>query len=464
MKLYNKSELRYSRIFFDKKPPAYIFILIILTALVLVSALIGSVYIPKNYIVKANGNVVITGTELLSSVKSGKIVTMHKCEGDTVKAGEVILTLSSGEERLQADSLMKQLDKLRAKEEIFQKYEQSLNDKVNHMSNSGEEQEYFGKVEYYLSQLNSESYNNGTQYFKLQDEYVKLNKLIGELEQLDNALQTAQNELDQLHQQQVLSPPVSDSYTTNTNATEPSVPPMLYVKDNLETKKSELATKIETIKSNITAKNSEIEGQKMNIKDMERSYNDPTSPSYNTYVQLISELGTARSNNGKSITELEANLGIAAGQDKAHSILATSDGILHYIVPLKQGMAIQQDQTVAEISEKEKGYYVEAFVGSSDISRVSKGAKVDVAIAGVNIQKYGTLQGKVMQIDFGTISQETKEGHISLYKVIVQLESLTLKHKSKSIFLQKDMPVEVRIVYDNETYFDWILEMLRFKQ
>lgn len=311
-------------------------------------------------------------------------------------------------------------------------------------------------MEYYLSQLNSESYNNGTQYFKLQDEYVKLNKLIGELEQLDNALQTAQNELDQLHQQQVLSPPVSDSYTTNTNATEPSVPPMLYVKDNLETKKSELATKIETIKSNITAKNSEIEGQKMNIKDMERSYN--------TYVQLISELGTARSNNGKSITELEANLGIAAGQDKANSILATSDGILHYIVPLKQGMAIQQDKTVAEISEKEKGYYVEAFVGSSDISRVSKGAKVDVAIAGVNIQKYGTLQGKVMQIDFGTISQETKEGHISLYKVIVQLESLTLKHKSKSIFPQKDMPVEVRIVYDNETYFDWILEMLRFKQ
>lgn len=236
------------------------------------------------------------------------------------------------------------------------------------------------------------------------------------------------------------------------------------ITDFLETKKSELATKIETIKSNITAKNSEIEGQKMNIKDMERSYNDPTSPSYNTYVQLISELGTARSNNGKSITELEANLGIAAGQDKAHSILATSDGILHYIVPLKQGMAIQQDQTVAEISEKEKGYYVEAFVGSSDISRVSKGAKVDVAVAGVNIQKYGTLQGKVMQIDFGTISQETKEGHISLYKVIVQLESLTLKHKSKSIFLQKDMPVEVRIVYDNETYFDWILEMLRFKQ
>lgn len=197
---------------------------------------------------------------------------------------------------------------------------------------------------------------------------------------------------------------------------------------------------------------------------MERTYNDPTSQAYNIYAQLISELGTARSNNNKSITELEANLGIATGQDKAHSILASTDGVLHYIVPLKQGMSLQQGQTVAEVSGKEKDYYVEAFVAASDISRVSKGAKVDVALTGVNSQKYGTLKGKVRQVDSGTIAQETKEGNVSLYKVIIELESLTLKHESETIILQKDMPVEVRIVYDKETYLDWILEMLSFKQ
>ena len=36
-------------------------------------------------------------------------------------------------------SLNKQLEKLRAKEAIFQKFEQSLNEKHNHMTNSGEE-------------------------------------------------------------------------------------------------------------------------------------------------------------------------------------------------------------------------------------------------------------------------------------------------------------------------------------
>ena len=450
MKLYNKSELRYSRIFFDKRPPAFAFILIISTAIVLSGALIGAAYIPKNYIVKANGNSLITGTEFLSAISSGKVVTLHKSEGDIVKAGDVIVSLSSGQEGLQASSLNKQLEKLRAKEAVFQKFEQSLNEKYNHMSNSGEEQEYYGKVEYYLSQLNSENYNNGTQYSKIQDEYTKLNKMTTERNQLNTDLQALQNELLQL-QQQSDSSPLSDTTSADDKA-------------KLEAKISEITTKIEALKTSITSKNSEIDSQQSNIKDMNRTYNDPTSQAYNIYAQLISELGTARSNNNKSITELEANLGVATGQDKAHSILAPSDGTLHYMIPLKQGMSIQQNQTVAEVSGKEKGYYVEAFVFASDISRVSEGAKAEVAITGVNSQKYGTLKGQVRQIDSGTISQETKEGNISLYKVMIELETLTLKHGGETVVLQKDMPVEVRIVYDKETYLDWILEMLSFKQ
>lgn len=73
----------------------------------------------QNYIVKANGNSVITGTEFLSAIGSGKVVTLHKSEGDMVNAGDVIISLSSGQEGLQASSLNKQLEKLRAKKLSF---------------------------------------------------------------------------------------------------------------------------------------------------------------------------------------------------------------------------------------------------------------------------------------------------------------------------------------------------------
>ena len=467
MKLYNKSELRYSRVFFDKRPPAYIFILIFSTAFILVGAIFGAANIPKNYIVKANGTAVITGTEFLSAVSPGKIVALHKSEGESVKAGEVIVSLSSGQEGLQAESLNKQLEKLRSKGAIFQKFERSLNERVNYMANSGEEQEYYGKVEYYLSQLGSENYNSGSQYAKLQEEYTKLNRMVDEYNQLELDPHTYQNELTQLQQQLTALPQTPPSTTVSASNGGISIPTEgdeTGLRAELNTKISEVTAKIETTKSSISGKESEIEGQESSIRELERSYNDPTSQAYNTYAQLISELGTARSANNKSITELEANLGIATGQDQSYKILATSDGVLHYVIPLKEGMSVQQNQTVAEVAGEDKDSYVEAYVVATDISRVNEGARVDIAISGVNSQKYGTLKGKVCQIDSGTITQESKEGNLSLYKVIIELETLSLKKDNETIFLQKDMPVEARIVYDKESYLDWLLELLSFKQ
>lgn len=467
MKLYNKSELRYSRIFFDKRPPAYAFILIFSTLATLIIAFAVSAYLPKNYIVKARGTSVITGTEYVSALSNGKIVTLHKKEGDSVKAGEVILSLSSGQEGLQTESLTKQLDKLKAKESLFQKYEQSLNEKVNYMANSGEEQEYYGKVEYYLSQLSSENYNDGSQYAKLQEEYTKLNKLVAEKSQLETDLSSYQSQLANLEAElatlsvKETAETNSDSETSSTSADTSSNSIQL---EQLNTKISEVKTKIETTISSIQGKGTEIESLQSSIREMERSYNDPTSQAYNTYAQLISELGTARAANNKSITELEANLGISIGQDRGLTVSASSDGTLHYVTPLKQGMSVQQNQTIAEIAGSDREAYIEAFVLATDISRVAVGAEVDIAITGVNSQKFGTLKGAVTQIDSGTITQETQNGNVSLYKVVVALEELTLKKDEEIVVLQKDMPVEARIVYDNETYLDWILELLSFKQ
>ncbi|HEL2217502.1 TPA: HlyD family efflux transporter periplasmic adaptor subunit [Streptococcus suis] len=467
MKLYNKSELRYSRIFFDKRPPAYAFILIFSTLATLIIAFAVSAYLPKNYIVKARGTSVITGTEYVSALSNGKIVTLHKKEGDSVKAGEVILSLSSGQEGLQTESLTKQLDKLKAKESLFQKYEQSLNEKVNYMANSGEEQEYYGKVEYYLSQLSSENYNDGSQYAKLQEEYTKLNKLVAEKSQLETDLSSYQSQLANLEAElatlsvQETAETNSDSETSSSSVDTSSNSIQL---EQLNAKISEVKIKIETTTSSIQGKGTEIESLQSSIREMERSYNDPTSQAYNTYAQLISELGTARAANNKSITELEANLGIATGQDRGLTVSASSDGTLHYVTPLKQGMSVQQNQTVAEIAGSDREAYVEAFVLATDISRVTVGAEVDIAITGVNSQKFGTLKGAVTQIDSGTITQEIQNGNVSFYKVVVALEELTLKKDEEIVVLQKDMPVEARIVYDNETYLDWILELLSFKQ
>ena len=128
-------------------------------------------------------------------------------------------------------------------------------------------------------------------------------------------------------------------------------------------------------------------------------------------------------------------------------------------------MTIQKGQTVAEISiNKDDQMIVEAYIQATDISKVKLNNDVKIAINGVNIQKYGTLNGKLVSIDSGTLTQETEQGNIVLYKCLVSLDNKQLHSTDGAkIDVIKSMPVVARIVYEKETYLDWLLELLSFR-
>ena len=100
---------------------------------------------------------------------------------------------------------------------------------------------------------------------------------------------------------------------------------------------------------------------------------------------------------------------------------------------------------------------VEAYMQASDISKVQLNNDVKVAINGVNIQKYGTLSGKLVFIDSGTLTQETEQGNLVLYKCHVSLDNKLLHSiDGTKVNAIKSMLVVTRIVYEKETYLDWL--------
>lgn len=50
-----------------------------------------------------------------------------------------------------------------------------------------------------------------------------------------------------------------------------------------------------------------------------------------------------------------------------------------------------------------------------------------------------------------------------LYRVKISIDEYKLKSKDDQIDVVTSMPVEARIVYEKESYFDWILNILNFK-
>lgn len=421
MKLYNKEELKDSRIFFDKKPPKFLTIFIVFTLAVLLGSGFVANMLVKPYVVKAQGVITTTDNNYVGSLSDGVVMEVKKEEGSEVKKGDVLFTVSSGVEGVQYKAIAGQLEQSKEKIKAMDKFVKSLNENINHMKNAGIEQEYYGKAEYYLSLIN--------------DEYKAKQTAQANIKTKQEKRAAKQAELDSIVQQ------IAKLTTSEED---------IIKKEELESSKQTKVTELETLDTELT--------------DLQQQ-GGASSQAFQTKLQLISELGASRSSIETSIVDLEGQMASYKTQDALYSVKASNDGYIHYLNPIKNGVTVQKTQTLAEISKNANAdMIVEAYINAADISKVKVGNDIKVALNGVNSSKYGTLKGKLKSIDTGTITQETNNGNAVYYRCIIHVNDSDLKASDGEVVKAiKSMPVEAQIVYEKETYMDWILNMLSFK-
>ena len=147
-----------------------------------------------------------------------------------------------------------------------------------------------------------------------------------------------------------------------------------------------------------------------------------------------------------------------------YEVRANQTGYVHYLLPLRTGMMIGRMQNIAEISMNlEADMQAEIFIPAHQISRVETGQNVIIAIEGVNISRYGTISGELISIDIGTISLDTSVGYQTFYRGVVFIEDTFLEASNGDrINVLRSMPITARIIYERETYLNWLLNMLQF--
>lgn len=468
MKLYNKEELKHSRIFFDKQPPKYLFVLNCFLIILLVTSIIGSHFITKNYIVKAQGTIEADDKLYVTPTINGNVVEVHKQGGEQVKKGDVLLTLSTGAEGVQEKEFQRQIDELEAKEEIYDKYEQSLKEKKNLLKNEDEEQVYYGKVAYYLEQVRGEEIESKQTTDTVKQKKEDMKKLQGELEKIKQRnqeeyqkdLNRKQSQLEKLQQELKELQNQADEgglLKTEKQAIESEITSLQIEIEDLK------GTSDEQLESELDTKESEIKALEQEIKDLNNGAE--TAPASNaTYHQLISELGAERVQTNNKITELESQRNVSSANSNTLTITAHKDGYLHYLLPMKVGIGLQSFQPVAQVdSDEDSELIVESYISAQDISKVSVGDSVKVAIEGVNQTKFGMLKGEVIEISNGTITQQDENGaSVMLYQVIIALKTKELNTDGEIIVAKAAMPVAANIVYESESYLEWLLEQLNF--
>lgn len=448
MKLYNKSDLKYSRIFFDKEPPRFIHVFILISLLLFITSILFATFVQKQYIVKGYWSITDSNIQYVATKSAGVVSVLHKKEGENVAVGEPLFSVSNGEEGIQISALKKQLSEQEEIKKILEKYRQSLDERKNYLSNDGAEKEYYGKVEYYLLQLENEERELTNNRQDVNEKYERQNKLSSEKETLERHISNLENQL------KILEAELSRNQTSfDSNSAETT--------SNLD-KKNKLEIELNEAKAEKNSKITEIESVKNEIKQLER--NGISTQGKQVYLQLVSELGNAYNQLDKTINDIKSNIQVNEKRDSNYTVYATNEGIIHYQTPLNVGMSVQNGQVIAEISKHdEQSYFVEVYVPTTEISKIKIGQDVDILVIGVNTQKYGTISGTVQTIDTGIVTQRTEQGSQNFYRINVSLNDKELVNGEDIIKLVLSMPIEARIVYDKETYFEWLLEQLSFK-
>lgn len=172
-------------------------------------------------------------------------------------------------------------------------------------------------------------------------------------------------------------------------------------------------------------------------------------------AEKINELKT-------SITNTEIQLSALGTGADAYSLYATTSGIVHMDTEYKTGMVVQAGAAIGSIANENDTYEITAYISLNDRPLIHEGDSCKIAVSGLTQSIYGTLTGTVDMIESDITTINGNDGTSgSFFKIHVIPDSTYLVSKSgEKVSLSNGMGVEVRVIYDEVTYFRYVMEAL----
>ncbi len=198
--------LKDSQILFNKQPPTFGYILILIVTVFLFSAVVWSVYTPKIYTIQAQGVVTNEDSNYVMCTYTGEIDTCLMEEGALVKDGDVLFTVKSTDYDLQEKQLLESKEAYEKQISQNELLVQSIKDDNNYFDESNPEDSlYYSTFEAYKSKVAQSVVDTSTyKLYGYTDEQIEaeLVKNQGKINEIYySAIQSAESTIEQARQQ-----------------------------------------------------------------------------------------------------------------------------------------------------------------------------------------------------------------------------------------------------------------------
>jgi adhesin transport system membrane fusion protein len=196
--------------------------------------------------------------------------------------------------------------------------------------------------------------------------------------------------------------------------------------------------------------------------DMIRLKKSASEAKSNLYSFRNKYFQDATSELNKATEDLNAQEQILADRKQVleHTdIIAPATGIVKSIKTTTLGGVIRQGDEILQILPTESDLVVEAKVKPSDMAFIKPGLPAKVKLDDFDYSIYGSMNGVVSYVSADALSEETKNGSMTFYKVKVNIKEQDLKNsRSSAIDIRPGMTVTVDIKTGDRSILSYLLK------
>ena len=375
--------------------------------------------------IKGTGKVVPSGqTKIIQNLEGGIISSILVNEGDSVKKGETIYTLSNA--FFSSELVTKEIDLLTLRA-VLVRLEASIDNKTTVEFPEELKKRIPGIVENETRIFYEDMENNQrkidiakTQYnqkdYKLRETKIRFNNLNIEL----NLAIENMKILDELLSKKVAS---KKEYILELS------------------KKQNIVTQIDETRNSIPILQEEIEEARKKIASVE---SENRSKLLGKYTEIKTEIT-------KAIEKNKANV----DREERKSVISPVHGIINKLYFYTEGGIVKPGDKMAEITPIEDALTIEAKIKSSDRAFIWEGQDVSVEITAYDFSKYGLLKGKLLSIS--PDSFEDRNGSI-FYIAKIKAD---VNQFAPDLPILPGMVANVNILTGKKTVLQYILKPLK---
>jgi adhesin transport system membrane fusion protein len=200
---------------------------------------------------------------------------------------------------------------------------------------------------------------------------------------------------------------------------------------------------------------------KVDILRLKRTVNEAR----NQYATVENKyLQDASAELNKAQEDLNAQEQILADREELldHTdIIAPATGIVKSIKVTTLGGVIRQGDEILQILPTESDLIVEAKVKPSDMANIKAGLPAKVKLDAFDYAIFGSMNGKVTYVSADTLSEETKSGPMTYYRVKVSIQEKEFKgDKSAEIEVRPGMTATVDIKTGKRSVLSYLTKPL----